>query len=1047
MKTHKQFFRRLCASLAAAAVVLSLLPPVSAANSISIASLEDWKAFTDRCVRDTYSQGLTVELTADLDFTDHTVEPVPIFQGTFHGNGHTITGWSYTEKGSTVGLFRTVTATAVVDGLTLDATVDPGGTASTVGLLCGDNSGILQNCTVRGTLSAQTDVGGIAGCNEESGQIINCISHAHVTAVTNGGGIVGNNLGTVSGCINTGILNDDPDQTIPTSIGGIAGLSRGTLTGCSNQGAVGYDHLGYNMGGIVGLQSGTVLDCTNSGTIRGRKDVGGIVGQFEPSTHVTYGPSPVDQLNDTLSGLMTEMTALTDRLYAISSSSVDDVQIIHDALAEIQEQAHSAGSESLENVQELSDQLHIHTTAISDAITQGRTVMDAFHSTAHQDFEDLLDASDMFSDALHAMADQLDEGLRDTLHAADSASSDIHRQVQSIQSAINQMDWELTELHNYVETVISLLNSGDLLGALTTPLPDMNPRGNLNAIGTALVNIGSSLDTLTSQWSTIYNHTSDQMEQEREQAQQAAEQIRNTAGHLNDAAYAMTQSLSSVTEQLQTNYDAIRELVKTHTDSLNQTAQETGDAINDQLDILSDQVQQMTDKAATDNDLLHETTTALLDQMDQVRQAIYDMVREPELTVEELTNITEGPGLLSGCTVTGDVYGDSNTGGLVGVVSTELGDDPEATFSMEDMELLSDVYATLRAVIRDSRFDGTVTVRNDCGGGIVGRSESGAIVNCVARGTVETGTDYCGGIAGRTEGIVSNCAALVDLTGGSWVGGITGLGADISGCRAMVRDKGDGEYRGAIAGQSDGELTDNRYLMEDLPGLDGVDYADRAEGLDFASFSQLSGVPADFLTFSYRYVVDGETIAEIPFSYGGDLDESKIPTVPQHDGVYGQWPECPTEQLTRSMVLEAQFTAPTTALSSGGAIPALLVQGDFGPDVSLRVTEEPLDGAPTGAVAAYGYTIENFSGDAVTLRLRAADCSHPTVYLWQDGQWQPVDTETDGSYLLCTAPANGKILLTDNPPVWPIPAAIGGVVVIAAVVLLLVHHRKRARSA
>ncbi|MGO5115806.1 hypothetical protein ACTQ33_12385 [Candidatus Avoscillospira sp. LCP25S3_F1] len=1047
MMKQKQFFRRLCASLVAAAVTLSLLPPVSAANSISIASLEDWKSFTDRCVRDTYSQGLTVELTADLDFTDHTVEPVPIFQGTFHGNGHTITGWTYTEKGSTVGLFRTVTATAVVDGLTLDATVSPGGTASTVGLLCGDNFGILQNCTVRGTLSAQTDTGGIAGCNEESGQILNCISHAHVTAVTNGGGIVGRNLGTVSGCINIGILNDDPDQTIPTSIGGIAGLSRGTLTGCRNQGAVGYDHLGYNMGGIVGLQSGTILDCTNSGTIRGRKDVGGIVGQFEPSTHVTYGPSPADQLNDKLTGLMAEMTSLTDRLYAISSSSVDDVQVIHNALAEIQKQAHSAGTESLENVQELSDQLHIHATAISDAITQGRAVMDGFQDTAHQDIEELLKASDAFSDAIHAMAEQLDDGLRDTLHTADIASSDIHRQVQAIQSAMNQMDRELTALHNYVETVISLFNSGDLLGALTTPLPDMNPRGNLNTIGTALVNIGSSLDTLTSQWSTIYKHTSDQLGQEREQARQAAEQIRETAGHLNDAAYAMTQSLSSVTEQLQTNYDAILDLVKTHTDSLNQTAQDTGDAIDAQLEILSDQVQKMTDKAATDTDLVHDTTTALLNQLDQVRQAIYDMGREPELTVEEVTDITEGPGLLSGCIATGDVFGDSNTGGLVGVVSTELGDDPEATFSMDDMELLSDVYATLRAVIRDSRFDGTVTVRNDCGGGIVGRSESGAIVNCVARGTVETGTDYCGGIAGRTKGIVTGCAALVDLSGDNWVGGIAGLGADISGCRTMVRDEGGGEYRGAIAGQSDGTLTDNRYLMEDLPGLDGVDYADRAQGLDFASFSQLSGVPADFLHFSYRYVVDGKTIAEIPFSYDGNLDESKIPAVPQRDGSYGQWPECPTEHLTRSMVLEAQFTAPTATLSSGGAIPALLVQGDFGPDASLHVTEEPLDGAPTGAVAAYGYTIENFSGDTVTLRLRAADCTHPAVYLWQDGQWQTVDTETDGSYLICTAPANSKVLLTDTPTVWPIPAAIGGAAVIAVVVLLLVHRRKRAKSA
>lgn len=90
----------------------------------------------------------------------------------------------------------------------------------------------------------------------------------------------------------------------------------------------------------------------------------------------------------------------------------------------------------------------------------------------------------------------------------------------------------------------------------------------------------------------------------------------------------------------------------------------------------------------------------------------------------------------------------------------------------------------------------------------------------------------------------------------------------------MVRAQGDGEYWGAIAGQAEGDLAGNRYLMEDLAGLDGVDYAELAQGLDFDAFRQLDYLPEDFLTFSYRFTVNGSLLAEVPFDYGGDLDRS-----------------------------------------------------------------------------------------------------------------------------------------------------------------------------
>src|SRR5699024_7480638 len=136
---------------------------------------------------------------------------------------------------------------------------------------------------------------------------------------------------------------------------------------------------------------------------------------------------------------------------------------------------------------------------------------------------------------------------------------------------------------------------------------------------------------------------------------------------------------------------------------------------------------------------------------------------------------------------------------------------------------------------------------------------------------------------------------------------------------------------------------------EDLPGIDGVDMAGQAQGLDFDAFAQLDYIPADFLTFSYRFVVDGQTVAELPFSYGDDLDLSLVPGEPEKDGQFGVWPDFPTRNLRRSMVLEAVFTAPVTTLSSGESIPSLLAQGTFSPDAALAVTPMALpEDVPSG---------------------------------------------------------------------------------------------------
>ena len=1040
---------RFAALLTVLALLCTLtLPAAAASDTVTIATAQDFVDFSKQCTRDTWSQGLTVELTADLDLSGSDFTPVPIFQGTFHGNGHTISGLSFDKKGSKVGLFRTLTASAVVEDLTVAGTLSPQGSASQAGLLAGENYGAVNRCAAQGSVTGQEDIGGLVGLNGEGAVLTACSSAAAVTGVTNAGGITGQNLGTVTDCTNTGEINTQADQDTPTSVGGIAGLSRGTIRGCTNAGAVGYQHVGYNMGGIAGMQSGEISGCTNTAPIQGRKDVGGIVGQFEPNTSLTYGASPSQQLSDSLSALFGQLEKFTNQLNDMVTQGVSDAQAIHDSLSAIQDRTHGLGTEGQADFQAMSDSLYQYTTDLSGSLDALRENLDQFSNETQDQLQEALDQTDHLLSALdHLTGSGLDQPVQDLKHTL----SQIRTQLQTIRTHRQAMAQELDSLKQYVSDVARLVAAGQFQQALQLSFPSVDPVGHMKAITNALKELPSLAAKLPDQWNAVSSQLSQALGQTGAEINQALNGLYEALSALNQAGGDFSSSAQGNLDQVSQTANQIRDLLKHYTDTLGDKAQSAVDDIDRELTAIQNRVEGMTQATQADNNALHATSQAILDQMEAVRQAISGLGKEPQLTVTDLTDeIDQGPGLVKGCTASGTVEGDSNVGGIAGTVSTELGDDPEATFDLGDLKLMSDVYATLRAVVRDCRFDGGVTVKNECGGGVAGRCEAGAIVDCAARGTVETGGNYCGGIAGRTKGKVVRCAALTDLTGQSWLGGVTGLGADITDCRTMVRADSDGEYQGAIAGQAEGTLTGNRYLMEDLAGLDGVDYAETAQGLDFDAFSQLDYIPADFLTFSYRFEVNGQTVAEIPFQYGDDLDMSQVPQAPQQGGEYGQWPQFPTENLRRSMVLSVQFTAPTSTLADQDGVAQLLVEGTFSPDAALTVNQEELpqqgvDGYTSRS--AWSYSVTGSQSDTVTVRLRADGGKKPAAAVYQDGRWQRVDSTQDGSYLVFQASTQGQVMLLEEHQL-PLLAVglIGGGVIVLLLAGFFLHRHIRAKT-
>ena len=61
-------------------------------NVIEIKAVEDFLKLAENCKLDVYSIGKVVELKDDINLSGNNFSGIPYFNGTFHGNGFTISG-------------------------------------------------------------------------------------------------------------------------------------------------------------------------------------------------------------------------------------------------------------------------------------------------------------------------------------------------------------------------------------------------------------------------------------------------------------------------------------------------------------------------------------------------------------------------------------------------------------------------------------------------------------------------------------------------------------------------------------------------------------------------------------------------------------------------------------------------------------------------------------------------------------------------------------------------------------------------------------------
>ena len=491
----------LCAALCVMLLGVVCVSASATSDALVISTADQFLTFAQNCRLDSYSQGLNVKLEADIDLSGAAFEGVPVFCGTFDGNGHTISGLTIEGSGSVQGLFRYLSDTALVHDLHVKGNVTPKGSRNTVGGIAGSNSGRMENCSFQGQVSGGDRVGGIVGINTLTGVIAHCHTQGEVCGNHFVGGVAGDNQGVIRNSENAAKVNttavqnsvDISDITMDsitgtessratTDIGGIAGISAGVIRGCKNTADVGYKHMGYNVGGIAGRQTGYLVDCENYGAVLGRKEVGGIAGQLEPAATIRYS-------EDTLQILKGQMNTLSQLIDTTVGNAQSGSNAIKRQIAVIEDHV-AAARQALDVLTPDRDNM---TLPEADALLAAVNTLQSSLTGIQTGLKNLVKLAESGATTLEKDLEAIQKQM-DLMEATlNNGSENLGGSITDVSDADTQEDLsaKLEDCRNY-GTVQADLNAGGIVGAIAIE-SDLDPEADVNIAGSNSLNFAGEL--------------------------------------------------------------------------------------------------------------------------------------------------------------------------------------------------------------------------------------------------------------------------------------------------------------------------------------------------------------------------------------------------------------------------------------------------------------------------------------------------------------------------------------------------------------------------
>lgn len=1109
---HKNVMKKAFVFVLLCSILLSLFPVSVMADikkseeipqdAIYLSSPEDVLALAEKCRLDSWSQGKTVVLQQDIDMSETEFVGIPTFGGTFLGQGHNIKGINLTQDGSVIGLFRYLQETAVVEQLHVQGILEPEGSKSIIGGIAGSNAGTISDCSFTGIISGYEQIGGIAGVNKVGGSIINCTSNGMIYGSHFVGGVVGENQGVIRKCKNYAQMNTKSIQnsvsieditldslvntenaSTTTDVGGIVGINTGVVRACNNFASVGYQSMGYNIGGIAGSQNGYIVSCTNHGQVQGRKEVGGIVGHMEPNIVVDFDEDTLQQLSDEMDALVNRVDALEG---SVDSASTDMDELLKDmennvsAVEDSIEELGNATDDFSDSMEEVMEAVKAYAKAAKALLDEIERIADSKETVAIENkIEELETALDELEKSLnleevltnYETVSSLMSELLDLIGVEDSNGfEDLSNSIDELQTIIEG----IANAKNLEEVQKHLEKANEMLEKLQTALDKLSK--NSTAIKAKVKELSTALDKLSESMNieevkANYKKVStllDELESMIDMNVSTNKPILEAKMDVWDKA---SKELDEVLEKdgLATDYDK----VVAATNNL-------GDALGD----LSEGGKEMIDKCEDLMSDIEDKVDALMAQMDRITAITGNVENDIQFTLEDISDEDtkeDTLGKVSKCMNYGAVSGDLNIGGIAGVMSEETDLDQEDDAEYYGDESLN-ITGRARVVIRECENYGTISGNKQYVGGVAGYMVIGAVLDSINMGSLDAlYADYVGGIVGSSNSVIRRCSSKCILAGDAYVGGIAGLGNEVSDCLAFVEIKAYTENAGAILGgaktlpHEDEEeyILENYYCVAgtDFGGIDGIAYKGAATSKSLKKFLKLKDIPAKMKTVELRFVAEGYDDVVITVKVGDSLTLDAIPVLQTDVESEYEWEvvtaveyeelgmgEEPTveylseDYLTNilfSQTYQASFDLKDTVIQSeekvNNKLAQILAVGTFAKDTTISLTdalseETMVNGktvienwqvsiSNTGVSKLHYHIPENLPVE--TIRLYVKDAS---------GNWSERDYVIEGSYLVFDfAEDESGFALEKNLMVyaWQV-----GLVIVVVVLLLVVICRR-----
>lgn len=542
---------------------------------------------------------------------------------------------------------------------------------------------------------------------------------------------------------------------------------------------------------------------------------------------------------------------------------------------------------------------------------------------------------------------------------------------------------------------------------------------------------------------------------------------------LNNMSSSMNNASSDVKSYTENIIDQYKELLDKLQDKLNGN-NDNDEKIEDFVDDISKDIENSTveDDIHGVADTVDSEIRTIADSIERVSAQIknigntvtetMDVVTSDDDYIEDISSADSAQnsdGVIAKSVNRGAVHGDINAGGIAGTMNVEYDVDPEY-----DLDITETTNVRLRSTVSDVVIYcinyGEVNSKKDCAGGIVGLQELGLVYGSEGYGTVKSETgNYAGGIAGNSASAITDSYSLCNVESEDYTGGICGKGYTMQNCISIPAILGDGEAKGSLAGiiESDGEVSTNIFVNDIYGGIDDINYSGKADSASYEAVMAMENIPDGFHRVTLVFKADGNVIDTKNIAYNANLGVSELPSIPDKDGYYAQWPEnIVSKPILQNTVVEAEYhvwiESVAGDIASQNDKPLFIAEGKFYDDNKITLSKCDTDNLSGDIEYSYAWKMRGTDvkdKGTKTCHFYIKNTSGSSEVWYRDNAdsgWVKADAKEHGSYMTAEIPYEADFAVIHKESSNMIYYICGGAAACIIVLAVIIIKKRKKRN-